>query len=241
AGAGARHGRAGGGARRRRVRARAAVAGRRRPRPAAGGEQPRPAQLRGLARHHPGAGGAHPAGPAPGDRERRGHARRRGPAARRGRGRVPGRRGLHARRRPRRRAARDVLAVSGAPATPAARYGAPRGDAPLVVFDFDHTLYDGDSGSHLFAWLIRRHWWRWLLALLLAPVFGPMVAFLPTRRVGISGFVWAGTVGLHRVRELDALIDAYVAGHADAIRARLLPVALDAFHAHRARGDRVVV
>lgn len=131
--------------------------------------------------------------------------------------------------------------MSGAPATPAARYGAPRGDAPLVVFDFDHTLYDGDSGSHLFAWLIRRHWWRWLLALLLAPVFGPMVAFLPTRRVGISGFVWAGTVGLHRVRELDALIDAYVAGHADAIRARLLPVALDAFHAHRARGDRVVV
>ncbi len=28
---------------------------------------------------------------------------------------------------------------------------------PLVVFDFDHTLYDGDSGSHLVAWLIRRH------------------------------------------------------------------------------------
>src|SRR3546814_3629523 len=24
---------------------------------------------------------------------------------------------------------------------------------PLVVFDFDHTLYDGDSGSHLVMWL----------------------------------------------------------------------------------------
>ena len=55
------------------------------------------------------------------------------------------------------------------------RYPLPQDDAPLVVFDFDHTLYDGDSGSHLFKWLIERHWWRVLLALLVAPVAGPMV------------------------------------------------------------------
>lgn len=132
--------------------------------------------------------------------------------------------------------------VAGAPEDAVrGRYAVPRDDAPLVVFDFDHTLYDGDSGSHLFAWLIRRSPWRMLLALLLAPVFGPMVAFLPTRRVGISGFVWAGTLGLQRVRDLDALIDAYVAGHVEDIRGRLLPVALEAFHGHRERGDRVVV
>ena len=123
----------------------------------------------------------------------------------------------------------------------ASRYASPDPGAPLVVFDFDHTLYDGDSGSHLFAWLIKRTWWRRALALLLAPVFGPMVAFLPTRRAGISGFVWAGTVGFHRVRELDALIDAYVAAHVEEIRGRLLPVALEALHGHRERGDRVVV
>ncbi|QOY62406.1 haloacid dehalogenase-like hydrolase [Lysobacter sp. H21R4] len=116
------------------------------------------------------------------------------------------------------------------------------GDSPpLVVFDFDHTLYDGDSGSHLFAWIIRRRWWRIALALLLAPLFGPMVAFQPTRRVGISGFVWAGTVGLHGPRELDALIDRYVELHAEQIRARLLPVALEVFQQHRVAGDQVVV
>ena len=136
---------------------------------------------------------------------------------------------------------RPFAGAAAAATANVSRYAPPRDDAPLVVFDFDHTLYDGDSGSHLFAWLIKRSWWRRVLALLLAPVFGPMVAFLPTRRVGISGFVWAGTVGLHRVRELDALIDAYVAGHVDDIRARLLPVALEVFHAHRVRGDRVVV
>ncbi len=119
-------------------------------------------------------------------------------------------------------------------------------DAPLVVFDFDHTLYDGDSGSHLFKWLIERAWWRRLLALLIAPVAGPMVAWLPTRRAGISAFVWVGTLALskarlHRSRDLDSMIDEYVALHASSIRARLLPVALDVLHRHREAGDLVVV
>jgi phosphatidylglycerophosphatase C len=120
-------------------------------------------------------------------------------------------------------------------------YPPARNGAPLVVFDFDHTLYDGDSGGHLFKWLIRRSWWRTALAALIAPVFGPMIAFLPTRRVGISGFVWAGTVGFHRRRDLDALIDRYVALHTDGIRRRLLPVALEALHGHRVAGDQVVI
>jgi phosphatidylglycerophosphatase C len=122
-----------------------------------------------------------------------------------------------------------------------ARFPEPHADAPLVVFDFDHTLYDGDSGSHLFRWLIERAWWRRLLALLVTPVAGPMVAWLPTRRSGISVFVWIGTVGLHRVRDLDAVIDEYVSRHAARIKARLLPVALEVLHRHREAGDRVVV
>jgi hypothetical protein len=104
--------------------------------------------------------------------------------------------------------------------------------------DFDHTLYDGDSGGHLFKWLILRSWWRIGLALLIAPVFAPMVAFLPTRRVGISGFVWAGTVGLHSRRDLDQEIDRYVVLHTGQIKQRLLPIALDVLHRHREAGDR---
>lgn len=114
-------------------------------------------------------------------------------------------------------------------------------DAPLVVFDFDHTLYDGDSGGHLFRWLVMRAWWRRLLGVLVAPVALPMIAFLPTRRHGIGAFVWVGTVGFHRRRDLDALIDRYVALHAGDLRARLLPVALEVLHRHRAAGDHVVV
>ena len=126
-------------------------------------------------------------------------------------------------------------------ASPASRYGAPRADGDLVVFDFDHTLYDGDSGTHLFRWLIRRSAWRVLLALLVAPVAGPMIAFLPTRRRGISVFVWIGTLGIGGRREFDALIDRYVLDNAAEIRPRLLPVALDVLHRHREAGDEVIV
>ena len=113
--------------------------------------------------------------------------------------------------------------------------------APLVVFDFDHTLYDGDSGSHLVAWLIRRHWWRKLAALLAAPLLLPLVAWLPSRRRGISGFLWIATVGTHRSVQMDRLIDDYVRANGTAIRARLLPVALEALHRHRLAGDRVLI
>lgn len=121
------------------------------------------------------------------------------------------------------------------------RYPAALADAPLVVFDFDHTLYDGDSGSHLIRWMIRRSWWRTLLALLITPIAGPMIAYLPTRRRGIGAFIWVGTIGFHRRRDLDELIDRYVAANTEAIRPRLLPVALEVLHRHREAGDRVVV
>ncbi len=112
---------------------------------------------------------------------------------------------------------------------------------PLVVFDFDHTLYDGDSGSHLVLWLIRRHWLRKLAALLAAPVLLPMVVWLPTRRRGISGFLWIATVGMGGRDSMDRMIDRYVQANAADIRARLLPLALAVLHRHRTDGDRVLI
>ena len=120
-------------------------------------------------------------------------------------------------------------------------YPTPRDDAPLVVFDFDHTLYDGDSGSHLFATLIKRNPLRLLAALLATPLAGPLVAMLPTRRTGISIYVWIATFGMHRAREFNRVIDGYVLKNEAQLRAKLLPQALDVFAAHRTRGDRVVV
>ena len=122
-----------------------------------------------------------------------------------------------------------------------AHEGEPASSGKTVVFDFDHTLYDGDSGSHLFAWLIRRSWWRTALALLAAPVLGPLIAFLPTRRFGISGFVWIGTVGMHRSSTVDVLTDLYVAADREAIGRRLLPHALGVLQQHLDAGDRVVI
>ncbi|MEJ7745318.1 MAG: haloacid dehalogenase-like hydrolase [Luteimonas sp.] len=123
--------------------------------------------------------------------------------------------------------------------TPA--YLPPSPNAPLIVFDFDHTLYDGDSGGDLVRWLLLRNPLRAAAALLGAIVLGPMIAFLPTRRRGISGFLWIGTIGLHRRRDLDLLIDRYVGRYADKLKARLLPIGLDVLHHHLLAGDRVVI
>ena len=120
-------------------------------------------------------------------------------------------------------------------------YPKPRPEAPLVVFDFDHTLYAGDSGGHLVTWLLRRNPLRATVAIFASVVLGPMVAFLPTRRYGISGYIWIGTFGLHGRRSFDSLIDRYVATHREEVRQRLLPIALEVFRQHRAAGDRVVV
>ncbi len=110
-----------------------------------------------------------------------------------------------------------------------------------MVFDFDHTLYDGDSFGHVLGWLLKRNPARTVAALLATVVLGPMVAWLPTRRHGISGYVWIATFGLHGRRSFDALLGQYVAVHRDQIHQRLLPVALEVFRTHREAGDRVVV
>ncbi len=120
-------------------------------------------------------------------------------------------------------------------------YPTPRADAPLVVFDFDHTLYDGDSFGHVLRWLLQRNPLRAVAAIVASLVLGPMVAWLPTRRHGISGYVWIGTFGLHGRRSFDALLDLYVGLHKDQIRQRLLPVALEVLRGHRIAGDRVVI
>ena len=121
------------------------------------------------------------------------------------------------------------------------RYPLPRADAPAVVFDFDHTLYDGDSFGHVLGWLLKRNPARTAVALVATVVLGPMVAWLPLRRRGISGYVWIATFGLHGRRSFDALLDKYVSSHKDEIRERLLLVALEVFRNHREAGDRVVV
>jgi phosphatidylglycerophosphatase C len=135
----------------------------------------------------------------------------------------------------------ELAKVAAAAARRTHRYPVPAPDAPLVVFDFDHTLFHGDSGSHLFKWLIYRAWWRKLLAVLIAPLFGPMIAWMPTRRRGISAFVWVGTLGMRTLDQFNALSDRYVAAHADEIQARLLPIGLDVLRQHREAGDRVIV
>jgi phosphatidylglycerophosphatase C len=114
-------------------------------------------------------------------------------------------------------------------------------DVRLIVFDFDNTLYAGDSGTQLITWLLRRNWWRMLAATLAAPVIAPLWLGASARRLAISTYLWIGTVGA-RHGEMTHVVDRYVAA-ADvaALRSRLRPQGMDAVAGYRRPGDQVVV
>jgi phosphatidylglycerophosphatase C len=122
-----------------------------------------------------------------------------------------------------------------------AAFPEPRPDAPLVVFDFDHTLYDGDSGERLIAWLLLQSPLRIVAAFIATFVLAPLLAFVPTRRHGIGGYLWIATFGLSDYRDLNAMIHRYALAREKQLRVAMLPIALAALDAHRQAGDRVVI
>ncbi len=111
----------------------------------------------------------------------------------------------------------------------------------LVVFDFDHTLFRGDSGTGLMLWMLRRNPLRMLAAFVVSPLIAPLFLWPSRRRFPISVWLWIATVGLRQRSDPAAFIADYVACNADALRARLLPAAIAAMNAHRIGGDRVVI
>ena len=89
----------------------------------------------------------------------------------------------------------------------------------LVVFDFDDTLFRGDSGTGLMLWLLRRNSLRWLAALVVSPLIAPIFLWPSQRRFPISVWLWIATVGLRPRNDLEAFIADYVARNADVLRA----------------------
>ncbi len=105
-----------------------------------------------------------------------------------------------------------------------------------VVFDMDGTLVHGDSGAVLIRTLIGRHYWRRILAILVAPIGFPLMAVLATRRTGVSIFFWIATCGLSE-SEYETLLDDFVSAHSPA---RIEPV-IAAMQEALDRGQAVAV
>ena len=111
----------------------------------------------------------------------------------------------------------------------------------VVVFDFDHTLYDGDSLSHLLRWLIGRSVWRSTFALLATPLLAPLVYLLKTRHTAIRAYIWIATVQFRMVFDLNQAVNAFVSAQQTRIRRRLLSQGLERLTAHCQAGDDVVI
>jgi phosphatidylglycerophosphatase C len=109
-------------------------------------------------------------------------------------------------------------------------------DVPVVVFDFDGTLFRGDLGYEWLRWLLRRSPARFALFVLLLPLWAPL--FLRRRWVqhGVRACFLIATLGRSRVSHAD-----FLRNRAAVMRARLFPEALAALAAERAAGHRVVI
>lgn len=110
----------------------------------------------------------------------------------------------------------------------------------LIVFDFDGTLYRGDSGIALVIWLLRAHPLRMAAALLVAPVLGPLFRWLRWRRTVVSGFLWIASVGLPE-HVCATRLEQYVRVNAAKLRGRLLVEGIACMARHRADGEQVVI
>jgi phosphatidylglycerophosphatase C len=106
-----------------------------------------------------------------------------------------------------------------------------------VIFDFDGTLIKGDSFAQFITRSLTKDWFRWPLLLLIAPWAAVMMRFRLTRTSGISGFVWAMSLGwsarsfvrrLKRFADTRLLIDAK-------------PLVFDQLRAHQQNGDQVLI
>ena len=67
-----------------------------------------------------------------------------------------------------------------------------------VVFDFDGTVVRGDSFGRFIASLVVRNPLRFLAAVAVVPVGGPLLLLFPT--LGGSLFLWVATVAMSRAR-----------------------------------------
>ncbi len=114
--------------------------------------------------------------------------------------------------------------------------GKAAGGPGIVVFDLDGTLVLGDCGDAMIRSLLSAYWLRRLTGILALPLGIPMMAFPPTRRRGVSLFLWLGTVGLASV-ELTRRIDEFLREYPF----RPLPYAVAALERELAAGNRVVV
>lgn len=111
---------------------------------------------------------------------------------------------------------------------------------PLVVFDFDGTLYSEDSFAQFIRWRIFSSRWRTLLAVLALPIVA-FIRHLPDgRRHYASVFLWIASLGcdLHQLEEQMAV---YVYRQALKAHGRFYTDAVAQLKKHQQLGHQVVV
>lgn len=112
--------------------------------------------------------------------------------------------------------------------------------APWVLFDFDGTLVSGDNGTRMILAFARSRGWPLIIMLLATPIVLPMVFFPPSKRFGVSVYLWLSTVGMSKKqtkRCLKQLVD-FTASQPELYR---IDSSWQRLQTHLMEGDNVVI
>lgn len=110
----------------------------------------------------------------------------------------------------------------------------------VVVFDFDHTLTDFDTGSAFFAWLLKRGKWRIALLVTISPLLVPLLALRQTRKWPLRVAVWAGTLWRSQPK-IDALCKEFASERSAAGFPVLRQCGIQCAQWHLSQGHTVIV
>jgi phosphatidylglycerophosphatase C len=115
----------------------------------------------------------------------------------------------------------------------------PEAAKPVVLFDFDGVLFEGDSFAAFMRERCKRQWWRVVLFAPVLAVVSPFVLFRRTRRRALNFFVRLALLGTSLPNYRRQARDFGGALARDA--RRFSRPALEALNAHRHQGARVIV
>lgn len=108
----------------------------------------------------------------------------------------------------------------------------------LVLFDFDKTIINKDSGAAFMRFIIFRNPIRLMFCALAAPLAALFLVHEKTKRVGFSIWLWIATFAMHR-KKVVHLRNAFIKAFSNDRTTRVLARAQLAHHFEQ--GDRIII
>jgi len=110
----------------------------------------------------------------------------------------------------------------------------------LVLFDFDKTIINRDTGAAYMNFMLRRNLLRFLFCLLSLPIATPFLFHTKTRYIGFSLLLWLATLGIS-TRKIIRLRKSFIRTFLNDCSTIIFKDAVQKLSLHSSNSDEIVV